>query len=62
MISMTTAGTRSRGANPSNNGTATVITNTISRLSNETSGIGVPHIRPEMRRLQLYAASAITNA
>jgi len=44
MISMTTAGTRSRGVNPSSNGTATAITNTISRLPNDTSGIVVPHI------------------
>jgi len=41
MISMTTEGTRTRGANPSISGTATAITNTTSRLPKETSGIVV---------------------
>ncbi len=36
MISMATDGTRSRGANPSSSGTATAMTKSISRLSDET--------------------------
>ena len=44
-ISSITAGTRSRGANPSRSGTAKATTATTNRSDNDTSGV----IRPSLR-------------